>query len=159
MKLRRNIVISIFILTWYCCHAAPNIELANMVRNIWFLPPLILSKWEKNIQTETSYFFSVCIFFEHRATYVYFNKILFFCKDGSVLKKYANWDKLSCFSLNIFLSFWGNERRQKTNILHPRSGKYMAVCLLYRGDVVPKDVNGAIAQIKSNRKVKWLKLP
>lgn len=30
MKLRRNIVISIFILTWYCCHAAPNIELANM---------------------------------------------------------------------------------------------------------------------------------
>ena len=36
----------------------------------------------------------------------------------------------------------------------PRHGKYMAVCLLYRGDVVPKDVNGAIAQIKSNRQVK-----
>ena len=30
----------------------------------------------------------------------------------------------------------------------PRSGKYMAVCLLYRGDVVPKDVNASIASIK-----------
>ena len=35
------------------------------------------------------------------------------------LKKYTNWDKLSCLSLYIFLSFWGNERRQKTNIPHP----------------------------------------
>ena len=38
----------------------------------------------------------------------------------------------------------------------PKNGKYMAVCLLYRGDVVPKDVNGAIAQIKSNRQVRLL---
>merc|ERR1712051_268304 len=28
----------------------------------------------------------------------------------------------------------------------PRHGKYMACCMLYRGDVVPKDVNNAIAQ-------------
>merc|ERR550517_703680 len=28
----------------------------------------------------------------------------------------------------------------------PRHGKYMACCLLYRGDVVPKDVNAAIAE-------------
>ena len=34
------------------------------------------------------------------------------------LKKYTNWNKLSCLSLYIFLSFWGNERRQKTNIPH-----------------------------------------
>ena len=34
------------------------------------------------------------------------------------LKKYTNWDKLSCLSLYIFLSFWGNERRQKPDILH-----------------------------------------
>ena len=27
----------------------------------------------------------------------------------------------------------------------PRHGKYMACCLLYRGNVVPKDVNAAIA--------------
>ena len=38
----------------------------------------------------------------------------------------------------------------------PRQGKYMAVCLLYRGDVVPKDVNGAIAQIKSNRQIQFV---
>ncbi|PWA31214.1 hypothetical protein CCH79_00002912, partial [Gambusia affinis] len=31
----------------------------------------------------------------------------------------------------------------------PRHGKYMACCLLYRGDVVPKDVNSAIAAIKT----------
>ena len=34
------------------------------------------------------------------------------------LKKYTNWDKLSCLSLYIFLSFWGNERRQKPIIPH-----------------------------------------
>ena len=33
-------------------------------------------------------------------------------------KKYTNWDKLSCLSLYIFLSFWGSERRQKPNIPH-----------------------------------------
>ncbi|KAJ4820098.1 Tubulin alpha chain [Rhynchospora pubera] len=33
----------------------------------------------------------------------------------------------------------------------PRHGKYMACCLMYRGDVVPKDVNTAIATIKTNR--------
>eukprot|EP00093_Oithona_nana_P012482 12482.XXX_792961_790461_1 [CDS] Oithona nana genome sequencing. len=38
----------------------------------------------------------------------------------------------------------------------PRQGKYMAVCLLYRGDVVPKDVNGAIAEIKGNRQVQFV---
>jgi tubulin alpha len=30
----------------------------------------------------------------------------------------------------------------------PRHGKYMACCLLYRGDVVPRDVSAAIASIK-----------
>ena len=33
----------------------------------------------------------------------------------------------------------------------PRAGKYMACCLLYRGDVVPKDVNAAIGNIKTKR--------
>merc|ERR1719327_2471831 len=33
----------------------------------------------------------------------------------------------------------------------PRHGKYMAVCLMYRGDVVPKDVNAAVATIKTKR--------
>ena len=35
----------------------------------------------------------------------------------------------------------------------PRSGKYMACCLLYRGDLVPKDVNAAIAHIKTKRTI------
>jgi len=38
----------------------------------------------------------------------------------------------------------------------PRLGKYMACCLLYRGDVVPKDVNAAIATIKNKRTVQFV---
>ncbi len=38
----------------------------------------------------------------------------------------------------------------------PRNGKYMAICLLYRGDVVPKDVNAAIAAMKVNKKVNFV---
>ncbi len=38
----------------------------------------------------------------------------------------------------------------------PRKGKYMAVCLLYRGDVVPKDVNAAIAAIKINKSIQFV---
>ncbi len=38
----------------------------------------------------------------------------------------------------------------------PRQGKYMACCLLYRGDVVPKDVNTAIANIKSNGTIQFV---
>ncbi|XP_064785086.1 tubulin alpha-8 chain-like [Oncorhynchus masou masou] len=37
----------------------------------------------------------------------------------------------------------------------PRHGKYMACCLLYCGDVVPKDVNAAIAHIKTRFKVNY----
>ncbi|KAI9530500.1 hypothetical protein NQZ68_004518 [Dissostichus eleginoides] len=38
----------------------------------------------------------------------------------------------------------------------PRHGKYMACCLLYRGDVVPKDVNSAIAAIKSKGAIQFV---
>uniref|UniRef100_A0A3B4C069 Tubulin alpha chain n=1 Tax=Pygocentrus nattereri TaxID=42514 RepID=A0A3B4C069_PYGNA len=38
----------------------------------------------------------------------------------------------------------------------PRHGKYMACCLLYRGDVVPKDVNSAIASIKTKRTIQFV---
>ncbi|XP_078408789.1 tubulin alpha-1C chain-like [Cetorhinus maximus] len=38
----------------------------------------------------------------------------------------------------------------------PRHGKYMACCLLYRGDVVPKDVNAAIATIKARRCIQFV---
>ncbi|RTG81108.1 tubulin alpha, partial [Schistosoma bovis] len=38
----------------------------------------------------------------------------------------------------------------------PRTGKYMACCLLYRGDVVPKDVNAAIANIKTKKSIQFV---
>ena len=36
------------------------------------------------------------------------------------------------------------------------NGKYMACCLLYRGDVVPKDVNAAIAKVKGLHSIKFV---
>ncbi len=39
---------------------------------------------------------------------------------------------------------------------NPRHGKYMACCMLYRGDVVPKDVNAAIAKIKTKRTIQFV---
>ncbi|KAG2190780.1 hypothetical protein INT46_001820 [Mucor plumbeus] len=38
----------------------------------------------------------------------------------------------------------------------PRNGKYMACCLLYRGDVVPKDTNAAISSIKTKRTIQFV---
>jgi len=38
----------------------------------------------------------------------------------------------------------------------PRQGKYMSCCMLYRGDVVPKDVNSAIATIKTKRTIQFV---
>ncbi|XP_073839146.1 alpha-Tubulin at 67C [Musca autumnalis] len=38
----------------------------------------------------------------------------------------------------------------------PRAGKYMACCMLYRGDVVPKDVNAAVSAIKSKRHIQFV---
>lgn len=39
---------------------------------------------------------------------------------------------------------------------NPRNGKYMSVCLLYRGDVVPKDVNAAIASLKTKKNIRFV---
>merc|ERR1712113_856131 len=38
----------------------------------------------------------------------------------------------------------------------PRHGKYMACCLIYRGDVVSKDVNAAVATIKNKRPIQFV---
>lgn len=38
----------------------------------------------------------------------------------------------------------------------PRHGKYMACCMMYRGDVVPKDVNSAIATIKTKCTIQFV---
>lgn len=39
---------------------------------------------------------------------------------------------------------------------NPSDGKYMSVCLLYRGDVNPKDVNGAIDSIKKKKNIQFV---
>merc|ERR1712146_348956 len=41
----------------------------------------------------------------------------------------------------------------------PRHGKYMACCLMYRGDVVPKDVSAAVATIKTKARFSSLTGP
>jgi tubulin alpha len=38
----------------------------------------------------------------------------------------------------------------------PQNGKYMATCLLYRGDVVPKDVHAAVATLKTKRTIQFV---
>jgi tubulin alpha len=38
----------------------------------------------------------------------------------------------------------------------PQAGKYMACCLLYRGDVVPKDVNSSISAVKAKKNVQFV---
>ncbi|KAG0014399.1 Tubulin alpha-3C/D chain, partial [Podila clonocystis] len=38
----------------------------------------------------------------------------------------------------------------------PRHSKYMACCLLYRGDVIPKDVNTAITSIKTKSTIQFV---
>ncbi|KAD4384320.1 hypothetical protein E3N88_24488 [Mikania micrantha] len=38
----------------------------------------------------------------------------------------------------------------------PRHGKYMACCLMYRGDIAPKDVNTAVGSIKTKKTVQFV---
>jgi len=51
------------------------------------------------------------------------------------------------------LCFRPEHQMVKTN---PLRGKYMACSLLYRGDVTPKDVNSAIAKVKTQRTVQFV---
>ena len=39
----------------------------------------------------------------------------------------------------------------------PVGGKFMACCLMYRGDVVPKDMNAAVATLKTKKTVNFTK--
>lgn len=38
----------------------------------------------------------------------------------------------------------------------PREGKYMACCMLYRGDVTPKDAQAAVATIKTKKTIQFV---
>lgn len=48
------------------------------------------------------------------------------------------------------------EANNQMVVCEPRRGKYMACCLLYRGDIVPKDVTAAISVIKAERHVQFV---
>ncbi|CAG5121569.1 unnamed protein product, partial [Candidula unifasciata] len=41
-------------------------------------------------------------------------------------------------------------------MIDPRQGKYISCCVLFRGDVVPRDVNEAISFIKCNRNIQFV---
>ena len=41
-------------------------------------------------------------------------------------------------------------------ILENYAGKNMAVCLLYRGDVVPRDINSVIARVKQSHTLQFV---
>ena len=38
----------------------------------------------------------------------------------------------------------------------PKNGKYMACSLMYRGDIVPKDINTGILKIKSQKTIQFV---
>uniref|UniRef100_A0A0X3PNJ2 Tubulin alpha chain n=2 Tax=Schistocephalus solidus TaxID=70667 RepID=A0A0X3PNJ2_SCHSO len=60
-------------------------------------------------------------------------------------------------TLNVSeLTFSCFEPRNQMVKCDPRQGKYMACCMLYRGDVVPKDVNTAIAAIKTKQYIQFV---
>ncbi len=50
---------------------------------------------------------------------------------------------------SLLTCFVGFEPNNQMVVCDPRNGKYMAVALLYRGDVVPHDCNAAIAAVKA----------
>ena len=39
---------------------------------------------------------------------------------------------------------------------NPELGKYIVCCMMYRGDINPKDVNGSIALIKNKNSIKFV---
>ena len=39
---------------------------------------------------------------------------------------------------------------------NPELGKYIVCCMMYREDIIPKDVNGSIALIKNKNSIKFI---
>ena len=74
----------------------------SRVRNIWYFSPLVLSKWD--------YFCSVRF-----AQFVYFLMEVCLLFNFWMLKF-----TIMFFWRNIFLLYWGNERRKKTKYFAPR---------------------------------------
>merc|ERR1712128_276617 len=62
------------------------------------------------------------------------------------------------FHEQLSISELGNSCFENSNQLvkcDARMGKYMSCCLLWRGDVVPKDANATIAQIKTKKSIQF----
>ena len=74
-------------------------------------------------------------------------------------KVLVNWTGKSTFTKGLLAAFSPidtNTCFEHTNQMvkcDPRHGKHMACCMPYRGDVVPKDMNAAIATIKTKRTI------
>ncbi|GAO51429.1 alpha tubulin [Saitoella complicata NRRL Y-17804] len=54
------------------------------------------------------------------------------------------------------ITFQCFEPQNQMVVCDPRNGKYMACCLLYRGDVVPRETNAAISSIKAKRSIQFV---
>ena len=58
--------------------------------------------------------------------------------------------------LNVLLGIEAGNGKLQMVKCDPRTGKYMAVCLLYRGDVVPREVNASIARLKGMKSIQFV---
>lgn len=64
----------------------------------------------------------------------------------------AYYEKLSVAQLTSLVFDQGNVLAK----CDPRLGKYMACCLNYRGNIVPKDIGAAICTIKTRRTIQFV---
>lgn len=39
---------------------------------------------------------------------------------------------------------------------NPQNGKYMATCLLYRGNIIPKEVHSAVATVRTKQTIQFV---
>ena len=58
--------------------------------------------------------------------------------------------------LSVSRSPTPSSSRRHDDQVRPQARKYIACCLMYRGDVVPKDVNAAVATIKTKRTIQFV---
>ena len=75
-----------------------------------------------------------------------------------ILSQVGNqWKSTNLFELNVGeISSTSFDPSSMMAKCEPRHGKYMATCLMYRGDIVPKDVNAAVATIKTKRTIQFV---
>jgi tubulin alpha len=67
-------------------------------------------------------------------------------------KEYARHERLSVHKITSDCF----EQKNQMVKCNPKNGRYMACCLLFRGDVLPKDVNQAVKTIKESKDHKFV---